>query len=57
MCIHIGTEEKLLREGEVHPEVAQKKNYCQIKAEILTFMWVCGKSQFGQKVPLCMASN
>jgi hypothetical protein len=25
---------------------AQKKYYCQIKAEILKFMWVCGKSQF-----------
>jgi hypothetical protein len=25
---------------------AQKKQYCQIKAEILKFMWVCGKSQF-----------
>jgi hypothetical protein len=25
---------------------AEKKNYCQIKAEILKFMWVCGKSQF-----------
>jgi hypothetical protein len=24
---------------------AQKKYYCQIKAEILKFMWVCGKSQ------------
>jgi hypothetical protein len=25
---------------------AQKKNYRQIKAEILKFMWVCGKSKF-----------
>jgi hypothetical protein len=25
---------------------AQKKYYCQIKAEILKVMWVCGKSQF-----------
>jgi hypothetical protein len=25
---------------------AQKKHYCQIKAEILKFMWVWGKSQF-----------
>jgi hypothetical protein len=28
------------------PLGAQTKYYCQIKAEILKFMWVCGKSQF-----------
>jgi hypothetical protein len=28
---------------------AQKKHYFQIKAEILKFMWVCGKSQFEKK--------
>jgi hypothetical protein len=29
---------------------AQKKYYYQIKAEILKFMGICGKSQFGQKI-------
>jgi hypothetical protein len=29
---------------------AQKQNYCQIQAEMLKFMWACGKSQFTQKI-------
>jgi hypothetical protein len=29
---------------------AQKKLYCQIKAEILKFMWLCEKSQFVPKM-------
>jgi hypothetical protein len=28
---------------------AHKKYYCQIKAEILKLIWVCGKSQFEKK--------
>jgi hypothetical protein len=31
---------------------AQKKYYCQIKAEILEFMWVCGKSRFKDIITL-----
>jgi hypothetical protein len=31
---------------------AQKKHYFQIKAEILKFMWVCGKSQFEKEITL-----
>jgi hypothetical protein len=29
---------------------AQKKYSCQIKAEILKFMWIVEKSEFGQKL-------
>jgi hypothetical protein len=37
---------------------AQQKQFCcQIKAEILKFMWVCGKCRFGQKIPLWLQNE
>jgi hypothetical protein len=35
----------------------RKKIYRQIKAEILKFMWVCGKCQFGQTIPLWLQNK
>jgi hypothetical protein len=47
----------LLKKADSKAKKLRQKNYCQIKAEIMKFMWVCVKCRFGQKIPLCLQNK